>query len=162
MNKLPSGVKPIFNYCFGFRLKEVAKSDWSFSFGVQTDWDLHVYIHEPGDEIWLVYLGFPVDVAYFRLDVNNSDGMMSTDITVKTNEIVRLDKPTVPCKSYMQKVKMEVNMTGQVSRLLFIWGWFRKIIGKRVREVVCMGGWVCGCGCVCKICITVQLKWSLQ
>jgi hypothetical protein len=63
-----------------------------------------VYIHQPGDEIWLSFTAFPYDVAYFRLDVNNSDGMSASDLAIAEKEIVIRDKKTAPCKYYNDQV----------------------------------------------------------
>ena len=52
-----------------------------------------------GDEIWTSFGSFPQDMAYFRLDVNNTDGMMSTDLSLTENEIILLNKDSAPCRS---------------------------------------------------------------
>jgi hypothetical protein len=90
-------------------LEPTKKLDWNFTLGLKTNFDVHVFIHPPGDEIWLSFLAFPEDMAYFKLDVNNSDGISTTDIIVSENEIISLDKTNAPCKSYTDKVKFITN-----------------------------------------------------
>ena len=85
---------------YHFSLRSVIAAEWPFSLGFKTDWDLHVYVHNPGDELWFVYIGFNVDIAYFKLDVNNMEGLRTSDITVKSVENHFRNKPTAPCKSY--------------------------------------------------------------
>ena len=63
-----------------------------------------MYIHPPGDEIWTSFGSFPQEMAYFRLDVNNSDGMMSTDLSLTENEIILLNKESAPCRSKNEQV----------------------------------------------------------
>ncbi len=76
-----------------------------FALGLQTTWDLHVYIHLPGDEIWTSFGSFPQEIAYFRLDVNNTDGMKSTDLALTENEVILLNKESAPCRSKLEQVK---------------------------------------------------------
>ncbi len=56
-----------------------------------------------GDEIWLSFLAFPQDMAYFKLDVNNSDGLKTTDINVSENEIISMDKKMYRANLIMTK-----------------------------------------------------------
>ena len=81
-------------------------NDWTFRLSFHRTWDLHVYIHSPGDEIWLSFLAFPFQLVYFRLNSNNSDGIKTTDVTISENEIVTLDKEGSTCKSYMEKARL--------------------------------------------------------
>ena len=67
-------------------------------------WDLHVFIHMPGDEIWLSYISFPVGMSYLQLDVNNTNGMRASDIAITENEMYAYEKLKAPCVSYMLKV----------------------------------------------------------
>jgi hypothetical protein len=67
-----------------------------------------VFIHTPGDEIWLSFLGFPQDIAYFKLDANNTDGITSTDLSISEKMIVLRDKENAPCKSYDLQFKESI------------------------------------------------------
>jgi hypothetical protein len=87
--------------------KKPSNGPMEFILGLQPTWDLHVYIHPPGDELWMGQGSFPHDVAYFRLDVNNNDGMKSTDLTLTEKEIILLDKKGVPCESNNDEVKIK-------------------------------------------------------
>ena len=78
--------------------------NWLSQISYQTKWDLHIFIHLPGDEMWMSYIAFPFGLTYLRLDVNNSDGMASTDLTIAETDIVLLDTPSIPCKSYIEQV----------------------------------------------------------
>ena len=89
-----------------FRIQEVYANDWTFRLSFHRTWDLHVYIHTPGDEIWLSFLAFPFQLVYFRLNANNSDGIKTTDVTISEKEIVTLDKEGSPCKSYVEKERL--------------------------------------------------------
>ena len=64
------------------------------------------------------FLGFPQDIAYFRLDVNNTDGMTSTDLSVSEKEIVLRDKENAPCKSYDDQLKESISMGSYVIHFL--------------------------------------------
>jgi hypothetical protein len=87
-----------------FRISSVQRNDWSFQLGFHKTWDLHAYIHLPGDEIWLSYLAFPFELVYFRLNTNSSDRTKSLDVSIREKEIFTLDKVGSPCKSYLQQV----------------------------------------------------------
>jgi hypothetical protein len=87
-----------------FREEPAQIIDWSFVLGLKTTWDLHVYIHPPGDEIWLSFVSFPNDMSYFLLNVNNTNGIASTDLAIVEKEIVLQDKPSSPCKFYNGQV----------------------------------------------------------
>ena len=89
-----------------FSLKKVKKNDWTILFGLKKTWDVNIYIHSPGDEIWLIFISFPVEVAHIRLDSNNSDGVWSSDLSITENEIVHLDTETAHCKFYAEKVNI--------------------------------------------------------
>jgi hypothetical protein len=69
-------------------------------------WDLQMFVHMPGDEMWLSYFNFPLEITYFQLDVSNTNGMRSSDIILRENEIIAWDKPKAPCKSYLKKVNI--------------------------------------------------------
>ena len=88
-----------------FRIQEVYANDWTFRLSFHKTWDFHVYIHSPGDEIWLSFLAFPFQLVYFRLNTNNSDGMKVTDVSISEKEIVTLAKEGLPCKSYVEMVR---------------------------------------------------------
>ena len=89
-----------------FSLKKVKKNDWTILFGLKKTWDVNIYIHSPGDEIWLIFISFPVEVAHIRLDSNNSDGVWSSDLSITENEIVHLDTENAHCKLYAEKVNI--------------------------------------------------------
>ena len=72
--------------------------------GFSTKWNHHVFIHPPGDEIWLSFTAFPFDSSYFRLEVNNRDEMSSTDLAITEKEIVFRHKESSPCKYYNDQV----------------------------------------------------------
>ncbi len=80
------------------------KFDFSFVLGFNTTWNHHVFIHPPGDEIWLSFTAFPFDTSYLRLDVNNRDGVSSSDLAITEKEIVLRDKESAPCKYYNDTV----------------------------------------------------------
>ncbi len=63
-----------------------------------------MFIHPPGDEIWLSFAAFPFDTSYLRLDVNNRDGMSSSDLAITEKEIVLRHKESAPCKNYNDQV----------------------------------------------------------
>lgn len=81
-------------------LKSVVANEWGFALGLKTNWDLHVFVHDPGDEIWLTYMNFVFDMIYFKLDAHNSDGVRSTDVSLKVNENHFRSSQRAPCKSY--------------------------------------------------------------
>jgi len=56
--------------------------------------------------MWLSYFNFPLEITYFQLDVNNTNGMRSSDIILRENEIIAWDKPKAPCKSYLEEVNI--------------------------------------------------------
>ena len=80
----------------------MGNSVWGFLVGFQTNWDLNIFVHTPGDEIWLTYTAFPLEIVNFILNVNNSNGRRASDMTISENEIVLLDKEKSPCKSYLE------------------------------------------------------------
>ena len=81
-------------------MKSVVANEWAFALGFKTNMDLHVFVHDPGDEIWFVYMSFVFDIVYFKLDANNTDGLRSTDIMLKVNENHYRNSPRAPCQSY--------------------------------------------------------------
>ena len=87
------------------RIQGVCRNEWTFRLSFHKTWDFHVYIHSPGDEMWLSFLAFPFQLVYFRLNTNNSDGMKITDVSISEKEIVTLAKEGSPCKSYMEMAR---------------------------------------------------------
>ncbi len=65
-----------------------------------------------GDEIWTSFGSFPQEMAYFRLDVNNTDGMKSTDLAITENEIILLNKESAPCRPKKEKVFLFFRVKG--------------------------------------------------
>ena len=63
-----------------------------------------MFIHPPGDEMWLSFVAFPHDMSYFLLSVNNSNGISSTDVALLEKEIVLRNKDSAPCKFYNEQV----------------------------------------------------------
>ena len=62
-----------------------------------------------GDEIFLVNGAVPTEVYNHRLDVNNSDGILSAHMSISEKLITFLDKQILPCKTYdSAKGKYEV------------------------------------------------------
>lgn len=104
---------------FNFSLKSVVANEWAFALGLKTNWDLHVFIHDPGDEIWLAYMNFVFDMMHFKLDAHNSDGMRATDITLKVNENHFRSSLRAPCKSY-SKVKWNIILPPNSSIVLCV------------------------------------------
>ena len=103
------------------RLEPSQKFDFSFVLGLKTTWDLHVYIHPPGDEIWLSFAAFPHDVSYFRLDLNNSDGMLASDVAITEKEIVIRNKDSAPCKYYNDQVNFHLPLSSDKQMFTFLW-----------------------------------------
>jgi hypothetical protein len=89
-----------------FRIQGVQKNDWTFQLGFQKTMDFHVYIHAPGDEIWLSFLTFPFQPLYFRLNSNNSDGIQIMDLSIGEIEIITLNKAGSPCTSCLKKARL--------------------------------------------------------
>lgn len=56
-----------------------------------------IYIHNPGDEFWLVGSWFPVDVIQLNLNSLLQDIYFSATITLKTMRTVSLNKKMFPC-----------------------------------------------------------------
>ena len=88
---------------YSFRLKTFNTENHII---LKLTWDLQIFVHMPGDEMWLSYFNFPLEITYFQLDVNNTNGMRSSDIILKENEIIAWDKPKAPCKSYLEEVNI--------------------------------------------------------
>jgi hypothetical protein len=90
-----------------FKMFPSRKNEYNSTFYIsfKLTWDLHIFIHMPGDEIWLSYFNFPLEVSYFQLDVNNTNGLRWSDIIITENEVIGWDKPKAPCNSYMLEVR---------------------------------------------------------
>jgi hypothetical protein len=80
-----------------------------YPIGFQLSWDLNIFVHLPGEQIWLSYINFPLGVSFFQLDVNNTTGMRATDLSIKENEIFVLSKPEAPCLTYILEVELRVS-----------------------------------------------------
>jgi len=78
--------------------------DFSCVLGLIPAWDLHVFIHPPGDEMWLSFVAFPHDMSYFLLNMNNANGISATDLSLLEKEIILRDKESAPCKFYSEQV----------------------------------------------------------
>jgi hypothetical protein len=87
------------------RLEKMGTLNWMQQISFQKSWDLHIFINSPGDEMWMSYIAYPLGLTYLRLDVNNTDGMTSSDLTIGENNVFLLDSSSVPCKSYVDEVK---------------------------------------------------------
>ena len=55
-------------------------------------WDIRVYIHNRGDEIWLGMNLSPVEIASIKIDNENTDGIEHADITFIETETTFLNK----------------------------------------------------------------------
>ena len=82
------------------------RNDWTFAIGFQKTFDFHVYIHAPGDEVWLSFLTFPFQLVYLRLNSNNTDGINTVDLSISEKEIITLNKEGSQCKSYMEQARV--------------------------------------------------------
>ena len=100
--------KFIFKKHFFFRIKSVKRNEWTFRLGFLKPLDVHIYLHTPGDEIWLPFLTFPFPPIYLELNGDIGDGIKWNYLTISEKEIVALDKPDLPCKEYMEQVKLNI------------------------------------------------------
>ena len=86
------------------RFQDVATVNWEYQISFKLSFDLHVFTFSPGSEMWLSYGVFGVeDSALFMLEVNNSNLLRTTDLTLTEREIFLLDKPGSQCKHYVRQ-----------------------------------------------------------
>ena len=90
-----------------FRINTVKRNEWTFRLGFQKPSDLHIYLHLRGDEIWLPFLTFPFSPVYFQLTSNINDGIKWNFLSISEREIVSMDKPGLPCKSYVEQARLK-------------------------------------------------------
>lgn len=64
--------------------------------------------------------GVPKISVKLSVDVNNTDGITSTDLAVSEKEIILRDKDNAPCKSYDEQFKESRNVLFSIHFLLIL------------------------------------------
>ncbi len=77
--------------CHTIRVTSRARfQDYSNKYSFKKDTDYTIYIHDPGEEFWLLLGIYPYEITSVKVQANNSHGMAAADLLIK-KEIIRSD-----------------------------------------------------------------------
>ena len=63
-------------------------------------WDVKVFIHSKGEEVWLIFGDFPIEKTYLEINTNNSDNITKMFLGITTQEITQFSRENFKCNSY--------------------------------------------------------------
>ena len=82
------------------KLKKVEAFDFSFSLQMKRSWDVNIYFHSQGSELWFLFSPVVLDSQFVTLPTQNDKGLISADLSISETQTTVLSKAGMPCKYY--------------------------------------------------------------
>jgi hypothetical protein len=79
------------------RIEKVIQNDYSMVLSFKNNLDVVAWVHEPGDELFLIYGMFSYPVTQIEIDVNNDRGMRAVDFQIVKEYERKLAKVDFKC-----------------------------------------------------------------
>lgn len=83
--------------------KQAAKKNTFFL--LYRHWDIQIFLHNEGEEFWLVATEFPIDVVSVNLPVESMENIALIQISLTEKTTTQIDRKTVPCQFYNQNTE---------------------------------------------------------
>ena len=81
-------------------------------------WDIQMFIHNPGEEFWLFWTSFPIEIVNSRLPVKTDDELSLIEIYLTETLTTKLSHQNSPCKPYTNDFSFKKIFKEQLWRIL--------------------------------------------
>jgi hypothetical protein len=94
--------------CYTIEKKELVTKRYSFIvMNFNMDWDIDIYLHEKGDELWIALGSTPSELAlnHDTIDASNEDGMRAASIKATKIYVEKLPKKGMDCQKGVTSIQ---------------------------------------------------------
>ena len=82
------------------KLQKVEAFDFSFSLQMRRSWDVNIYFHSKGSELWFLFSPVVLDSQFVTLLTQNDKGLIAADLSISETQTTVLNKKGMPCRHY--------------------------------------------------------------
>ena len=82
------------------KLQKVEAFDFSLTFLMKRNWDVNIYFHSKGIELWFLISPVVLDSQFVTLLTQNDKGLISADLSISEIQTTVLSKKGMPCRYY--------------------------------------------------------------